>query len=471
MELIAPVSGRTPINIQGSKTAAEIAQINQDIADGLVTHSPGTPITLSANDSSNGTVYRLLGVGRSASFSAVSATASSLAPFKKTGSFVTKQSAGAVATGLTAGYSSVEQKPLDIYPFYGMYITLINYGSAPYTLDLVKVAGSPTDLNNGAALAWLTVLFGGIQSVTVPGYTQNPNGVAANNRIPGMVRSDFIPLSAVARTDTPGDPYLLHLRAFGAGAMSVFGGPISRTNSSVPYLFNRGYKYGWTQATVDVVTAPGAVTMTGTTALGVIGHVELMTGKDHFSLAAFGDSLTACYSGTADGGQLGWCNILDYNMRSKGIIGGVANYAVGGMTQSAFLQTMKAVCTLNKPAVAFFSSFSPNSSASTQANWDAQYGATLEAVNWCKAQGIEPIVSTAMPLDGQTAPQAAFRIAFNARLMTDLAKVCRVWDFATVIADPADPTKMLPAYNYDSIHQSPAGQEAIAAYVSLQLGL
>ena len=114
---------------------------------------------------------------------------------------------------------------------------------------------------------------------------------------------------------------------------------------------------------------------------------------------------------------------------------------------------------------------SPGSVRNLQSQWDAQLAATLEAVDWLISKGIKPFVSNAMPLNGLSVAQNDRRVAFNLRLANYLSKVCDIWDFSSVIEDPANPGKMLPAYNYDDIHQNLAGQEALAAYVSAKLGL
>lgn len=53
----------------GPKTAAEISTINSAILAGIATYPAGSQITLAASGTTNGTIYRLKGVGTSASFS------------------------------------------------------------------------------------------------------------------------------------------------------------------------------------------------------------------------------------------------------------------------------------------------------------------------------------------------------------------------------------------------------------------
>lgn len=392
---------------------------------------------------------------------------------RKTGGYIVRQHCGASSTSLTAGYSSTEQKPLDVHPFYALRLALVNYGASPVDVTLAKIASVPTDLHSGSGATFLPVTVGGSTTFQVPGMYQAPGGVAANNRIPGVLFTDVIPLASVARTDFPSEPFLIQFRAHSTGVLNLSGGNITRTNGSAPYLANRGYKYGWQQSTTDVVTSISAVSLSNTSALGLIGHVEVFTGADdQFSLPAFGDSLLAGYSGAADGAQCGWPNMLDYAMRSAGA-GGVANYGVGGMLHANYIETMRRVVSAmpSRPSAVYLSAFSPNSGTSTQAQWDTQYGQTLEAVHWLLSRGITPYVSNAMPLNALNATQDGYRKSFNTRLAAKVGALCDVWDFAAVIEDPADSMKINPIYNYDGIHQNLAGQEALFGLVKTELGL
>lgn len=403
---------------------------------------------------------------------------------KKTGSYVTRMGCGATNTTVTVDYNSVEQKPLDIYPPRAIRLGLYNYGSTVTQVAQAKMALAPTDLNNGTALVWYALKALGLTAFSIPAMTQGAfqSGGQSNNRIPGMLFVDLVPVSPVARTDTPGAPYLLQARFQPAAgtALNVSGGPITRTNSSKPYLADRGYLFGWQQSTIDIVTNPAgtALAPNNATALGLIGSIEVFTGNGtHFNLYAFGDSLTAGYSGTADGGECAYLNVVAYNMRAKGIIGGVSNFAVGGQLQETYIATMKAVIGAGAtPSAVILSAFSPNSGASTQAQWDIQLGAIFEAVQWLLTRGIPVYVTDAMPLDSLNATQDGYRKAFNTSLYNTIGAMagCTVVRFAAAVEDPANSAKINPAYaNHanDGVHLGLLGQEVQGAVMSTALGL
>lgn len=399
---------------------------------------------------------------------------------KKTGSYVTKMGCGLSNTLLTADYCSTEQKPLDIYPPYALRLGLINtHLTNVNRIALAKLALVPTDLNNGAGAIWYPARVGRADSYDIPVAVQGPyqtNG-EANNKIPSMLFIDVAPVAPVARTDTPGAPYLLQFRAkpVAGTQLSLTGGPITRTNSSKPYLADRGYLFGWQQSAGDVVTAPGAVALQGISALGLIGSIEVFTANsEHLNLYAFGDSLTAGYSATPDGGEVSYINGVSFNMRAKGIIGGISNFAVGGQLQETYIATMKSVINAGAmPSAVIISAFSPNSGTSTQAQWDAQFGNAVEAVNWLLARNIAVYLTDAMPLNSLNATRDGYRKAFNNKLYATMGSMrgVTVVRFAQAIEDPADSSKINPAYNNEGIHQNAAGEEIKTAVMSAALGL
>jgi lysophospholipase L1-like esterase len=395
--------------------------------------------------------------------------------------FANKMWCGPSYTSLATDINTVEQKPIDAYPFTKLRITLVNYHPvSAISLADVRVACAPTDLNGGSTLTWVRATKNGSNTIVIPAATQGAGGTASNNRIVSALRLDDITISSVARTDTPGDPFLIQLRAKPSTGelLQVVGGPINRTNSSIAYLFNRGYKFGWQQSVSDLCTNPNGIGLSplGTTSLGLIGTIEAFTDDvDHFSMSCFGDSLTGGYSGTADAGQCGWPNMVTYAMRTTGKIGGLANYGIGGMLQSNFYATMNNVIAASKPKQVYMASYSPNSGTSLQAHWDAQLAAFQAQLASVVARGIKCYVSNAAPLDNLTAPQDAMRVGFNAAVASTVAGYTAaqavLWDFNSVIEDPGNLGHMYAAMNYDNIHQNLVGQQALADYVITQLGL
>jgi lysophospholipase L1-like esterase len=91
-----------------------------------------------------------------------------------------------------------------------------------------------------------------------------------------------------------------------------------------------------------------------------------------------------------------------------------------------------------------------------------------------KAQGLKIYGATIAPYGSSTVPGAATpeneakRTAVNRWIRTSGA-FDGVVDIDAAVRDPANPTKLLPAYDFDGIHLTDAGYEAIANAVNLSM--
>jgi lysophospholipase L1-like esterase len=362
------------------------------------------------------------------------------------------QSSSLVGTGRTVAM----QIPTDVN-FIGVRLLLANWQIADtLNIDLCKVAVSAVDNDNGAGLTWTPVTFGGSNSIVVPAGTQGTvgGGGATVNKIGKFSTSDVIWLPSIPRTDVVGAPRFLHIRTYAAGNVytetpAVFAG-------SAPTFFgDRGYIHRYQAATGDQVTTTGAMTLATNLFFPSIAGVDFITGQaNHFSIMAFGDSLT---HGSSASYQSGWPVMLNYLLRQNGKPAAVAQFGVGGMLHENYIANMKGMISVNKPSAVIFSGFSPNSASSTQAGMDNQYARTVEAVEWCKRQGVVPIVTTAKPVNTDNASNVSLKLALNTRFLTELATICQVVDLAGVVRDPADYGKINPLYSLDGTHINDTG--------------
>ena len=379
-----------------------------------------------------------------------------------------RQAAGQGSTSLGTGRTYANQVPFE-KPFTAIRLIFANYNTAAaQVFDGVKVAPSPAgmDTNNGTALTWSQVTFGGSNTATVPIATQGSGGTASNNIIPGYLVSDLIPVQSVARTDVVGALPLLFIRGYSVGDCRVSTMGSSSANANAIFQA-QGYTYLGQQAVGDAVTTITGITGAAS-ALSVASGVIFYTGDGTYDCAVFGDSLCAGYSGSATGHQSGWIANIGPLLRPKSKIQGFANYALGGETYQNSILTMRAFVAAYKPKSVAFYNFSPNTFSGLQSNLDAAFALVLDNVKWLKDQGVTPIVITGTPLN---AYNNALLFNHSERTKTALAGTCKVLDFYTVIRDPANPYQILPAYNYDGIHVNNVADLALAQYVSDQLAI
>lgn len=362
------------------------------------------------------------------------------------------QSSSLVGTNRTVDM----QIPTDVN-FVGVRLLLANWQIADtLNIDLCKVAVASVDSDNGSGLTWLPVTFSGSSSIVVPAGTQGTigGGGATVNKVGKFAVSDVVWLPSVPRTDVVGAPRLLRIRTYAAGNVYLET-PALFTGNAPQYFGDRGYIHRYQAVVGDQVTSPGAMTLSTSLAYFGIAGVEFITGQaNHFSTMAFGDSLT---HGANAGYQSGWPVMLNYLLRLNGKPGAVAQFGVGGMLHENYIANMKGMIAASKPSAVIFSGFSPNSASSTQAGMDNQYARTVEAVEWCKRQGVAPIVTTAKPINTDNSSQVALKLALNTRFLTELSTICRVVDLASVVRDPLDYGKINSLYSLDGTHINDAG--------------
>jgi len=180
------------------------------------------------------------------------------------------------------------------FAYTAVQLVYANYSSAgTATVGPVKIAGAPTNLNNGAALSWTSVTFSGAATGAIPAAT---NSTADRPEVvPGILVSDVITAVPVARTDFPTNKYLLQVRSyFGTASGGV-------EHAKLFYTTTLGYmkdlysdlEYGLAVWADDHVTNPAiskAPTATGQFIVPVgIRYFGSDTGR---SFAHFGDSIS-----------------------------------------------------------------------------------------------------------------------------------------------------------------------------------
>ena len=370
---------------------------------------------------------------------------------------------------VTASNPSVQQAVCANQKFYGVRICMVNYSTTlPLSVTNMKVAASPTLTNNGSALAWSQVTWNN-GSITASIGTATAG--VANNNIPTIMFSDVIPVTAVARTDVPGDPYLLYVRTYDAALLNTTGPMLKEGDPNAAWLSAKGYTCRAGSAAGDQVTSTASgITMSSSFPPSAISSVDFFDGGNNTSFVAFGDSLLAAASGNATNYTSGWTNRVQSLMRTKGVIGGVSNWGFGGMKQEVYIGIMKSMCALTHYDMVYFAPFSPNTGVS-QASYESQFVIALAAVNWLLDRGMRPIISTTPALSNSVSGAEQARLDFNTRIKA-LSSICTVWDFASVIDSKATPGTIDAAYIYQTgPHWNDAGDQALADYIALQLSL
>jgi hypothetical protein len=361
--------------------------------------------------------------------------------------------------GAFSAVTIVNQMPA-LGPFYSFQLIYVNKTSAAITITSAKAAASPTHQNDGTGLTWSQVTFGGSTSGVIPTGTQ-PAGGDNNDWVPGILVSDTIYVSYVARTDDTSKLPLVQARTWFAGSgstLQVAPNVVSNYNASVVAA---GGQYAGATAVTDIVST---ITAKIPTEAGVF--IQPVSAKFNyankaFSLACPGDSLTAGKGSTSD--VLGWPQRLQGLRTGRaGTLLTVANYGWVGQHRTASFQTAKQIITAYKPNAITAHAWSPNDTAATPAIMDKCFAELLELIEFGRQNGVRVIPVTSGPLNSNTAPQDALVKAQNDRVR---ALGTFILDFAPIIEDPSDRTKILPAYNSgDGIHYTDACYAALATY-------
>jgi hypothetical protein len=366
---------------------------------------------------------------------------------------------GGSGSATVSGYSFVIQIPAEA-PFVGVKLIYHNYDTAgTYTIDLAKVAPSAQAGASGTGLVWTSVTFAASASGTVPVATQGLTAGAAD-RAPGVLVSDMIPVSSLARTDLATGLPLLQVRTYHSGAANAETTGVVTTTAAANALWPTR-QFGSQITNADVVTAPtsfGLTPVTGVTYWHPAAVKFYYGGVRSATLGAVGDSLYTGYLGAGD--QLGPVHRAAYAMSSTSRPVTPAVYSVTGQHHDASYLTALQVIANVRPDALLIAPWSPNDAIS-QAVVDKSWAEVLDVVDRCRVAGIVPVLTTQGPVNAlYGSGSETIRRAQNARVLS-MSGVVPVVDLNAVYEDPAFPGKIRPEFNNgDGLHYTDAGYAA-----------
>lgn len=365
------------------------------------------------------------------------------------------------AGSAAAGYTFARQAAA-AYSFLAVRLVFANYANTAQTITSAKVAVSPTAGNDGTALSWVNVTFGGSPSGTHPAA---PGG-AGSNVMPSLYYSDWIDLASIPRTDFPGRSPLLCTRAYFSGASSqqqLFGNAMqdyAAAGLADSYEFASAITAGDAVSTISALTPAASGTW-----ICPVG-VEYLYSRPTIVVADVGDSLFGGQLG--DTTSAGWRPVTDQACRllraaRSGVIYSPASYAIRGQNTTASYVTAREIVNKQRPDFLVFKAWSPNDGTPTQSLMDAAWRRVLYLVEHCLANNVRPVVVTSYPVNSYTSGELALLNAQNARVRA-LAPMVLVSDEGAAITDPANPGKINPTYLAGAgTHLNAAGYAAAAS--------
>jgi lysophospholipase L1-like esterase len=256
--------------------------------------------------------------------------------------------------------------------------------------------------------------------------------------------------------------------AFGATPSNITGHPGSRTNS-----------YLATGNMVSAATLSGAVT---TEHWYYIVGLDVMADATTASVVALGDSITDGRGSTTDMNNR-WPDQLSKRLQASaatmnkvGVLNqGIGGNAVlsGGLGPTAMARFSRDVLQMRgvKWLIIFegvndIGASSNGASTATQLN-----NAFSSFADMAHAQGIKVYGATITPFNGHSyysADHEAARTTINNFIRTS-TKFDAVIDLDMAVRDPADASRLLPAYSMDGLHMTPAGYQKVADSINLTL--
>ncbi len=356
-----------------------------------------------------------------------------------------------------AGYSFVMQWGAPA-PFSGVQLGFINLGTAPYSVNGLKIAVPTVDLDGGAGLTWIDATFdNGVSAGTTPKVIPAGSG-ATVDAVPGnLVLTDIIPVSSLVRTDDPAKSRLLQSRTYLAGASTT----IQTAGTWSGLRADTGLDYA------SGVTVGDKVTTTTDALLPVIAGNWIMPQVVRFiydvpavQVVSIGDSLVRGQGSTS--GYRSAEAIACQSLTSASGVFALTNFGISGQHIAASFATAVAICNSSwAPDVLVWKACSPNDGYS-QAALDAAFAYTLRVIDLCKSKRIGLVIRNGQRWN-QDATATARLTAFNARLAA-LSNVLISDDYAVLSAGAPDPYKNNLAYTVSPSdqHLSDAGYEAVS---------
>lgn len=328
---------------------------------------------------------------------------------------------------------------------------------------------TPVTYNNLGAGGLGPSPSGSLRTITLPPATQNTLGAtSASDHAATAALSDWIPAASLPRLDVAGGLPLLLTRSYSStyqntvqSAQYTLGQTPVGGAAWDPYANGRIIRA--TGLASDTATTPGTVTVTPRAYLAPYG-VQFMARKRGLSIMNIGDSLSQG-AGTISLENSPF-HIAATALSTPSFPVSVQNGAYSGMSSLSFQQNAYTFLNLYSPSVVFMKGESPNDTYTT-ATIEASISRLFQFAAYCVDKGIVPVLQTACPFAQSGAAEAA-RQAYN----TVIRNAGWLYvDFDGALADPANPSHNLPAYNSatNPPHYNDAGSAAVAVLVTAVL--
>lgn len=362
-------------------------------------------------------------------------------------------------TAISLNTTIVTQHPARRASFSAVKLVYGNWStSGTITVTTCRVSPTPTHQNDGSATTWTTIVL------PSAGVVPQASGTG-NDIVPGILVSDVIPVASVARTDDTTKNALLQCRSYFAAAasgISLGGSDIAAFNASSAasgMQFAARTPAGDATATFTASQQP----LEAGSWIVPAGVIFYYPGVKSITLASAGDSLQKGHLTT--GGATGWVERMAGLLCTSTVEVSPCVWAWTGQTHAASISIARSLITTLKPTYLVFAAWSPNDAAAgshTQAIFDAGLARALDLIEYCRQNGVKPVIVTCMPWNGLTQAESDRRRALNATLRT-LSNVARIVDAAAVLEDPANPKNMVSwGDSGDGLHPNDAGHAAVA---------
>lgn len=372
---------------------------------------------------------------------------------------------GAGQTAITNTFNTIMQAPCKSFTHVRM--ILPNLEASPPTLEgaLIAVtsqAGNATQktspatgstVTNDGETGWQTVTFGGAAQPVLP-------AANAHNSDPGILVSDWIPLSSIAPTDGSVFPYIIGRVKFQETVSTYTTVNFTQvTPSTVKDKDIYAETFYWVGNGISSPSSFSPGTQQDRTP--ILGF-EFLSASPVVKIACIGDSITAGEdtSGSAID-HYGWPSRAQEILAAQNVPVNFFNYGYGGATTPQILTFGKKAIDRHLPAIALYSVFSPNDGSPNSASYvNTQIRRAMEFANHCFSKGTLPVMTFLAPGDAYNTTHDNHRKSLINYFKNSRMAVC---DMTPAVGDGATPERFIPARGSgDGIHPNAAGYAEMA---------
>jgi hypothetical protein len=319
------------------------------------------------------------------------------------------------------------------------------------TVTTSKAAVTSTDGDNGSTLTYTSATFAGAATAALPVI----GGAYDATAITTPVVSDHVSL--------PGNvgQYLI-VRTYYSGANACALNPGAGELLAFNALTGMNYKTSFAAG----VVADNAACGTPTT-----GQIICPAGV-YFTYSLPSITL-ACTGGSTLRGQGSTANATGMVYKAASLLTTsariVSPYIGAISSQNSVVSSANAKLIINaiNPDILCILPGSGNDTDLTATGFAAMKGRTADTLDYCRRNGVVPIVVTLMPSTVLTAPQETLRLAQNVWALSLANQGILVADVAAVVENPANRATLLPAYDSgDGTHINDAGVAVAGAVIA-----